>query len=126
MARRPAWPDDRGYFGDYGGRYVPETLMAPLRELTRAYDKLSRKRAFRRELAELLEHYAGRPTPLYFASRLTAEPDEAAYLAEEKETPHWTAASGDRFSHLYKTWSGRYRKGSDAPPTPQVDDPSGE
>ena len=71
MARRPAWPDDRGYFGDYGGRYVPETLMAPLQELTRAYDTVSPRRAFRHELADLLEHYAGRPTPLYFASRLT-------------------------------------------------------
>ena len=71
MARRPARPDARGYFGEYGGRYVPETLMAPLQELARGYDKIAKKRAFRRELADLLEHYAGRPTPLYFASRLT-------------------------------------------------------
>ena len=61
-----------GYFGDYGGRYVPETLMAPLDELAKAYDRLSRRRAFRRELAGLLADYAGRPTPVYHAKRLSA------------------------------------------------------
>lgn len=60
-----------GYFGRYGGRFAPETLMAPLEELARAYDKISRKRSFRRRLNDLLRHYAGRPTPLYRAARLT-------------------------------------------------------
>jgi tryptophan synthase beta chain len=60
-----------GYFGEYGGRYVPETLMAPLAELAAAYDKVSRRRAFRRELRDLLTHYAGRPTPLYHARRMS-------------------------------------------------------
>ncbi len=61
-----------GYFGDWGGSYVPETLMAPLEELTRSYDRLRGRRAFKRELDDLLANYVGRPTPLYHARRLTA------------------------------------------------------
>ena len=60
-----------GYFGPYGGRYAPETLMSPLEELAAAYDKLKRKRSFQRRLRKLLRDYAGRPTPLYRADRLT-------------------------------------------------------
>ena len=60
-----------GYFGPYGGRFVPETLMAPLDELARAYDRVTKKRRFQRRLTELLTHYAGRPTPLYLAERLS-------------------------------------------------------
>ena len=71
MAKPQLRPDGRGYFGPYGGRYVPETLMAPLDELAAAYDRFSRKRAFRKELRELLIHYAGRPTALYHARRLS-------------------------------------------------------
>jgi len=52
MAKSPRWPDARGYFGAFGGRYVPETLMAPLTELAHAYDRLSSKRAFRRALQD--------------------------------------------------------------------------
>ena len=64
-------PDSLGHWGKYGGRYVPETLMAPLEELTEAY-LLSRDDAsFQQELQELLQHYAGRPTPLFHAARLT-------------------------------------------------------
>jgi tryptophan synthase beta chain len=61
----------KGRFGVYGGRYVPETLMAALEELERAYDKAKRDRGFQRRLDELLRTYAGRPTPLFFARRLT-------------------------------------------------------
>ncbi len=61
----------KGRFGVYGGRYVPETLMAALEELEREYDKAKRDRAFQRRLDELLRTYAGRPTPLFFARRLT-------------------------------------------------------
>jgi len=60
-----------GYFGPYGGRFVPETLMAPLGELARTYDQVSRQRKFQRRLKDLLRDYAGRPTPLYFADRLS-------------------------------------------------------
>src|SRR5688572_20476335 len=60
-----------GRFGAYGGRYVPETLMAALEELEDAYAQAWRDRKFHRELDELLRQYAGRPTPLYFARRMT-------------------------------------------------------
>ena len=61
-----------GRFGPYGGRYVPETLMAPLEELERAYQAAQTDPAFREEFASLLKNFAGRPTPLQHASRLTA------------------------------------------------------
>jgi tryptophan synthase beta chain len=64
-------PDALGHFGPYGGRYVPEILMSPLEELERAYAEARRDPAFETELKSLLHHYAGRPTPLYFAARLT-------------------------------------------------------
>lgn len=64
-------PDARGHFGIFGGRYVPETLMKALDDLTREYRRLSRDRSFRQELKELLETYAGRPTPLYEARNLS-------------------------------------------------------
>ncbi|MDX1644790.1 MAG: tryptophan synthase subunit beta [Thermoanaerobaculia bacterium] len=64
-------PDRQGYFDAFGGRYVPETLMAPVEELRRAYRRHSRRRSFRKRLTELLNHYAGRPTPLYYAERLS-------------------------------------------------------
>ena len=66
-----AVPDTRGHFGPYGGRFVPEVLMAPLEELEHAYLTAIQDKQFRAELKDLLEHYAGRPTPLYFARRLT-------------------------------------------------------
>src|SRR6202521_135985 len=64
-------PDATGHFGPYGGRFVPEVLMAPLEELEQAYRAASADPAFQAELADLLTHYAGRPTPLYFARRLS-------------------------------------------------------
>jgi tryptophan synthase beta chain len=64
-------PDSRGRFGPYGGRYVPETLMAPLEELERAYSEACTDRGFQAELDLLLRDFAGRPTPLQFAPRLT-------------------------------------------------------
>ncbi|GBC71761.1 Tryptophan synthase beta chain [Candidatus Calditenuaceae archaeon HR02] len=71
MAGSYRLPDSRGRFGAYGGRYVPETLMEPLIELEEAYTRLRGDRTFREELEALLRDYAGRPTPLYFAERLT-------------------------------------------------------
>ncbi len=64
-------PDAGGHFGPYGGRYVPEVLMAPLEELEKAYLEVKVDRAFQEELAGLLRNYAGRPTPLYHAERLS-------------------------------------------------------
>ncbi len=64
-------PDTRGRFGDFGGRYVPETLMHPIEELERAYDYAKNDAAFQAEFKRLLRFYAGRPTPLYYAEHLT-------------------------------------------------------
>ena len=66
-------PDARGYFGAYGGRFVPETLVAPIQELADGYLAARADVAFRAELDQLLEHYVGRPTPLYETRRLPSE-----------------------------------------------------
>ena len=64
-------PDQGGHFGPYGGRYVPEVLMAPIEELEKAYLAAREDPAFQAELDGLLRTDAGRPTPLYFARRLS-------------------------------------------------------
>ena len=64
-------PDARGHFGPYGGRFVPEVLMAPLEELELAYNEARLDPSFQAELKDLLANFAGRPTPLYYAKRLT-------------------------------------------------------
>ena len=68
-----AQPDERGHFGAYGGRYVAETLMPLVLELDRHYRAARADPAFQAEFDDLLEHYVGRPSPLYFAERLTDE-----------------------------------------------------
>jgi tryptophan synthase beta chain len=65
------FPDERGYFGKYGGRFVPETLMQALFELDKLYKSAKRNAAFKKEFKSMLQTYAGRPTPLTFADRLT-------------------------------------------------------
>jgi tryptophan synthase beta chain len=88
-APRPsALPDATGHFGPYGGRYVPETLMAPLIELERAYAKARRDRGFQRQLADLLRDYAGRPTPLYFARRLSEHVGGARIYLKREDLCH--------------------------------------
>jgi tryptophan synthase beta chain len=77
-----------GRFGPYGGRYVPETLMAALEELERAYDKAKRDPKFQRRLAELLKTYAGRPTPLSFARRLTEKLRGAKIYLKREDLLH--------------------------------------
>jgi tryptophan synthase beta chain len=64
-------PDSLGHWGQYGGRFVPETLMAPLEELTAAYFASRDDESFQSELHDLQHNYAGRPTPLFHAARLT-------------------------------------------------------
>jgi len=88
MARPKPLPDAEGYFGRYGGRFVPETLMAPLAELTRAYDRAQRSRGFRRELTALLNDFAGRPTPLYYAERLSEELGGARIFLKREDLLH--------------------------------------
>ena len=65
-------PDKNGYFGIFGGKFVPETLMPALTELEKTYNQVKNTAAFKKELAYYLTEYAGRPTPLYFARNLTA------------------------------------------------------
>ena len=64
-------PDKLGHFGDYGGMYVPETLMEPLNELTKVFKSATKDPEFKNELNNYLTEYVGRPTPLYFAEQMT-------------------------------------------------------
>src|SRR5205814_1946550 len=77
-----------GRFGAYGGRYVPETLVAALEELEAAYAKAKRDERFQRELAGLLANYAGRPTPLFFAQRLTKQLGGAKIYLKREDLLH--------------------------------------
>ena len=88
MAKARPRPDPAGYFGLYGGRFVPETLMAPLAELSPAYDKARRQRGFRRRLEGVLRDFAGRPTPLFFAARLSAELGGARIYLKREDLLH--------------------------------------
>lgn len=81
-------PDERGYFGPYGGRFVPETLMAPLEELEKAFREAMRDKSFRRELDALLRDYCGRPTPLTFAARLSAHLNGARIFLKREDLCH--------------------------------------
>ena len=78
-----AWPDMRGHFGVFGGRYVPETLIAPCEELTEAYLAARSDSEFQHDLAALLHSFAGRPTPLYLAERLSEHHGCDIYLKRE-------------------------------------------
>ncbi len=86
--RAPRLPDRNGHFGRFGGRFVPETLMAPLIELEAAYSAAKRDRKFQRRLKALLADYAGRPTPLYFAGRLTERCGGARIYLKREDLCH--------------------------------------
>jgi tryptophan synthase beta chain len=77
-----------GYFGPYGGRFVAETLIEPLDELTAAFDAARRDADFQRELSGLLAEFSGRPTPLYFAERLTEYAGGARILLKREDLGH--------------------------------------
>ncbi|MFN7610208.1 MAG: pyridoxal-phosphate dependent enzyme, partial [bacterium] len=81
-------PDQSGHFGIYGGRYVAETLMPLILEVERAYNAMREDADFRRQFADLLNHYVGRPSPLYFAERLTAELGGAKIYFKRDELNH--------------------------------------
>ena len=81
-------PDSGGHFGPYGGRYVPEVLMNPLEELEQAYTAARQDPAFHAELAALLKDYAGRPTPLYFAKRLSEKLGGAKIYIKREDLLH--------------------------------------
>jgi len=88
MSTQTRYPDAGGHFGPYGGRYVPETLMAPLEDLERAYEDARRDPEFQRELDDLLHNYAGRPTPLYEARRLGEQLGGARLFFKREDLLH--------------------------------------
>jgi tryptophan synthase beta chain len=86
LARRD--PDRRGYFGEFGGRFVPETLVRPVEDLEQAYLAARRDPAFLAELAKLLKHYAGRPTPVYEAVRLSERVGGTRVFLKREDLTH--------------------------------------
>jgi tryptophan synthase beta chain len=84
-----AAPTERvGYFGPYGGQYVPETLIGPLRELTAAFEAARKDSAFWAEMDSYLKDYVGRPSPLYLAQRLTAKCGGAQIWLKREDLNH--------------------------------------
>ena len=81
-------PDSRGYFGQYGGKFVPETLMAALDELEAAYAEASADAEFQQQFDQLCRDYIGRPTPLYHARQLSARAGGAAILLKREDLAH--------------------------------------
>ena len=81
-------PDERGYWGEFGGRFVPETLVAPLDELTAGYFALRSNEEFHREFNYYLRDFAGRPTPLYLAERLTEKLGGARIFLKREDLTH--------------------------------------
>jgi tryptophan synthase beta chain len=81
-------PDARGYFGEYGGMYVPETLMTPLRDLAAEYERAKADPDFRRELDILLRDFVGRPTPLFFAENFTRQLGGAKVYLKREDLLH--------------------------------------
>ncbi len=81
-------PNENGYWGEYGGRFVPETLVAPLDNLTNAYFDARNDKSFRLELAQLLKNYCGRRTPLFFAERLSNQIGGAKIYLKREDLLH--------------------------------------
>jgi tryptophan synthase beta chain len=81
-------PDDLGHFGQFGGRFAPETLMSALDDLERTYREAQHDARFQQRLADLLRHYVGRPTPLYFAAKLTDHCGGAQIYLKREDLAH--------------------------------------
>ncbi len=81
-------PDKQGHFGQFGGRYVSETLMPVLQELEKAYDTFRKDKGFKEEFAYYLEHYVGRPNPLYYAEKLTRRLGGAKIYLKREDLNH--------------------------------------
>ena len=82
------WPDNRGYFGAFGGRFVPETLMPSLYDLEEAYHNIVKTKDFQDSLQHLLISYAGRPTPLFKAERLSRHINDATVYLKREDLLH--------------------------------------
>ena len=81
-------PDAQGHWGAYGGRFVPETLMSPLEELREAYELARADESFQAELSSLLKDYSGRPTPLFYAARLSEKAGGASIYLKREDLSH--------------------------------------
>ena len=88
-------PDERGHFGQFGGRYVAETLMPLILDLERHYEAAKADPSFAAQFDDLLEHYVGRPSPLYFAERMTEELGGAKIYFKRDELNHTGAFTSD-------------------------------
>lgn len=90
MATQPAavFPDDRGHFGDFGGKFIPETLMAAVAELEQAYNSVKFDEDFQSNLTHLLTNYVGRPTPLYYAENLSRHLGGAKIYLKREDLAH--------------------------------------
>jgi tryptophan synthase beta chain len=88
MPRLDTVPDAHGHFGPYGGMFVPETLMSALNELAQEYERAKNDQTFQNELSALLRDFAGRPTPLYFAERLTNDLGGAKIYLKREDLLH--------------------------------------
>jgi len=88
MSHTDTLPDNTGHFGTYGGMFVPETLMAPLQELTKVYEETKKDPTYQAELDNLLKNYCGRPTPLYFAERWTKQLGGAKIYLKREDLLH--------------------------------------
>jgi len=85
---KPTQPDSHGHLGDYGGMFVPETLMEPVNELARVYKDVRKQPDFKEELQYYLREYVGRPTPLYFAERMTKQLGTAKIYLKREDLCH--------------------------------------
>ncbi len=88
MKKLRSEPNAQGYWGEFGGRFVAETLVAPLEELTKAFRTAQRDRDFKKRLADLRKNYSGRPTPLGFAERLTSRAGGARIFLKREDLLH--------------------------------------
>ena len=88
MIAAPTLPDSKGHFGQFGGMFVPETLMTPLQDLAKAYEEAKADPTFQAELDDLLKNYVGRPTPLYFAERWSKQLGGAKIYLKREDLLH--------------------------------------
>ena len=88
VEKQTSLPDERGRFGDFGGKFVPETLMAALEELETAYREVKEDQEFQDRLGHLLHTYAGRPTPLYHAENLSRHCGGARIYLKREDLAH--------------------------------------
>ena len=88
VEKQTSLPDERGRFGDFGGKFVPETLMAALEELETAYREVKEDQEFQGRLGHLLRTYAGRPTPLYHAENLSRHCGGARIYLKREDLAH--------------------------------------